>query len=507
MRRDHGRAVTITLNMTTGMKAGRPGGTKVAARLSGGALRSSLALLLGIALMVGTTACGQADAATSDTVVVKGGWLFDAVSDSVRKNSGIVVVSGKLFDVDADLSKLDLAGARVIELDDDEYILPGIFDMHAHYNVNLFHRNRRDEVVVQPVVYLANGVTSTFPAGEYNPDDMQALRERIDRGEKPGPRIYNSGAYFGSVRKGWDPDKLTPDSIYKDVDYWVSRGVKGFKAKGIGPVQLRALIERAHQHGLTVTGHLGSGYRGSVNPRDAILMGIDRIEHFMGGDAMPATRSAYASLVNLNPDSPEVHREFQLFIDHHVYFDATLTAYGYAAKNDGDEAFVHWVDEKKFLTPYVRSELEKRPPPRVSEQFDRIYRVKPKVLKAFYDAGGGDLITLGTDHPSTGEYLPGFSSHREMFAMVRAGLPAPLVLKIATIHGARAIGMGDRLGTIEEGKLADLFVVRGNPLQDIRNTRKVQLVMKGGVVYDPAELLKSVEGKLGPKGPEDAAGW
>jgi imidazolonepropionase-like amidohydrolase len=373
--------------------------------------------------------------------------------------------------------------------------------------VNLFGRNRRDEVVVQPVVYLANGVTSTFPAGEYNPEDMAALRERVDRGEQPGPRIYNSGPYFGSVRKGWNPDKLPPDSIYAEVDYWVSRGVKGFKAKGIGPVQLRALIERAHQHGLTVTGHLGSGYRGSVNPRDAILMGIDRVEHFMGGDALPATRSAYASLVDLDVGSPEFHRIIQLYLKHHVYFDATLTAYGYAAKTDGDEAFVHWVDETKFLTPYMRSELKKRPPERVSEQFDRIYRVKPKALEAFYDAGGKDLITLGTDHPSTGEYLPGFSAHREIFALARAGIPPAEVLKIATIHGARAIGMGDRLGTIETGKLADLFVVRGNPLEDIRNTRKVQLVMKGGVVYDPDALLKSVEGKLGPAGPADAAKW
>ena len=476
-------------------------------RIVRGAHHLATAWLLCIASALPASAPGQAGVAAQQPVVIRGGWLFDAVHDDVRKNTGIVVVSGKLFEVDADLSGRDLSRARVIELDDDEYILPGIFDLHAHYNVNLFGRNRRDEVVVQPVVYLANGVTSTFPAGEYNPEDMAALRERIDRGEKPGPRIYNSGPYFGSVRKGWDPAKLTPDSIYAEVDYWVSRGVKGFKAKGIGPVQLRALIERAHQHGLTVTGHLGSGYRGSVNPKDAILMGIDRVEHFMGGDALPATQSAYASLVNLNVDSPEFHDIIQLYLSHHVYFDATLTAYGYAAKTDGDEAFVHWVDETKFLTPYMRSELRKRPPERVSEQFDRIYRVKPKALEAFYDAGGGDLITLGTDHPSTGEYLPGFSSHREMFAMVRAGIPPAKVLEIATIHGARAIGMGDRLGTIETGKLADLFVVRGNPLKDIRNTRKVQLVMKGGVVYDPAALLKSVEGRLGPTGPEDAANW
>jgi imidazolonepropionase-like amidohydrolase len=478
-----------------------------ASRNFGATARSRLLSALCVTLTVAAMACSQADAATADTVVVKGGWLIDGVHDDARKNTGIVILSGKFFEVDADLSGRDLAGARVVQLDDDEYILPGIFDLHAHYNVNLFGHNRRDEVVVQPVVFLANGVTSTFPAGEYNPEDMAALRARVDRGEQPGPRIYNSGPYFGSVRKGWDPDKLTPDSIYAEVDYWVSRGVKGFKAKGIGPVQLRALIERAHQHGLTVTGHLGSGYRESVNPRDAIMMGIDRVEHFLGGDALPATRSAYASLVNLNVDSPEVHRIIQLYLQHHVYFDATLTAYGYAANHDGDEAFTQWVDEKKFLTPFMQSELKKRPPTRVSEQFDRIYRVKPKALKAFYDAGGGDLITLGTDHPSTGEYLPGFSSHREMFAMVRAGIPAAKVLQIATIHGARALGASDRLGSIETGKLADLFVVRGNPIQDIRNTRNVQVVMKGGKVFDSAELLKSVEGKLGPAGSEDAANW
>ena len=479
----------------------------VVSRFGRRARRLGIAAACCAALTLPSSGCSQAGAAVHDTVVVRGGWLFDAVRDDVRRNRGIVIVSGKLFEVDADLTKRDLAGARVVTLDDDEYILPGIFDLHAHYNLNLFGRNRRDDVVVQPAVFLANGVTSTFPAGEYNPEDMAALRERVDRGEQAGPRIYNSGPYYGGTRKGWDPDKLPPDSVYADVDYWVSRGVKGFKAKNIGPVQLRALIERAHQHGLTVTGHLGSGYRGSVNPKDAILMGIDRIEHFMGGDAIPATRSAYASLVELNVDSPEFREIVQLYLTHHVYYDATLTAYGYDANTDGDEAFVQWVDEKKFLTPYMRSELEKRPARRVSEQFDRIYRVKPKEIKAFYDAGGGDLITLGTDHPSTGEYLPGFSSHREIFAMARAGIPTADVLKIATIQGARAIGMGDRLGSIEVGKLADLFVVRGNPLKDIRNTHKVQLVMKGGVVYDPAALLKSVEGQLGPKGPEDAANW
>src|SRR5690606_33457115 len=96
--------------------------------------------------------------------------------------------------------------------------------------------------------------------------------------------------------------------------------------------------------------------------------------------------------------------------------------------------------------------------------------------KTFYDAGGGDLLTLGTDNPSRGEFLPGFSAHRELHTLVLAGIPPEAALRIGTINGARALGVSDRLGSIEVGKLADLFVVSGNPLADIRNTRNVRLV-------------------------------
>ena len=87
-----------------------------------------------------------------------------------------------------------------------------------------------------------------------------------------------------------------------------------------------------------------------------------------------------------------------------------------------------------------------------------------------------------------------------------AGIPPAAALRIATINGARALNVATTLGTIEPGKLADLVVVRGNPLADIRNTRHVELVMKDGVTYDPRALLKSVEGKIGFTAPRAAAG-
>jgi imidazolonepropionase-like amidohydrolase len=91
--------------------------------------------------------------------------------------------------------------------------------------------------------------------------------------------------------------------------------------------------------------------------------------------------------------------------------------------------------------------------------------------------------------------------------LVLAGIPPAAAIKIGTINSARAMNLGTKLGTIERGRFADLFVVQGNPLTNIRNTRNVRLVMKAGVTHDPAALLQQAKGKLGPASAEDAAWW
>ncbi|HEX9887592.1 MAG TPA: amidohydrolase family protein [Longimicrobiales bacterium] len=443
-------------------------------------------------------------------VILVGGRLFDATGDAAVANPGILLRNGRILRVGF-RPALVPGGVTVLRLDDEHTILPGFFDLHAHYAVDLFGEGRVDEYTVNPVLFLANGVTSTFPAGEIDPEGMRAARERIDAGQQVGARIYNSGPYFGTARPGWDAEAMTPDSIQAEVDLWAARGARGFKAKGIRPPQLAALIAAAHRHGLTVTAHLDSGFRGSVNPRDAILMGIDRVEHFMGGDALTGDRPAYASLEALDLDDPEtrslIAEAAALYRAQRVFFDATVTAYDYWAEKD-PAVYGKWFEEMDALTPYARSVVEERVAQRTPlDQFARVYRVKHRTLMAFYEDGGGDLITLGTDHPSWGEFFSGFGTHREMHAMVRAGLPEAAVLRIATINGARALGVSDRLGTVEAGKLADLVVVRGDPLADITATRRIETVIKDGVVYDPAGLLESVVGRLGPVTEADAGWW
>ena len=223
-------------------------------------------------------------------VVLLGGRLFDGTAVEARANPGLLVRNGLILYVGVDTAQARASSAAVVEIGDRQTILPGFFDLHAHYAIDLFGEGRVDEYEVNPSLFLANGVTSTFSGGEVDPEGMRTARVEIERGERPGPRMFSSGPYFGTARPGWRVREMTPDSIRREVDLWVERGVKGFKAKGIQPDHLRALIDAAHRHGLSVTGHLDSGVRTTVNPRDAILMGIDRIEHFLGGDAISDER-------------------------------------------------------------------------------------------------------------------------------------------------------------------------------------------------------------------------
>ena len=183
-------------------------------------------------------------------------------------------------------------------------------------------------------------------------------------------------------------------------------------------------------------------------------------------------------------------------------FDPTITAPVYFTQLE--EGFDYWIDERKFFTPEVQAWVKTRPPRHAVASWDSLYWAMRRTTKAFYDAGG--LLTLGTDNPSTGEFIAGFSAHRELHTLVLAGIPNAAALRIATINGARALGVSDKLGTLEAGKLADLFVIDGNPLTDIKNTRNVRIVMKSGTTYDPRALLAQAEGKIGfsPKRPETA---
>ena len=390
-----------------------------------------------------------------------------------------------------------------LTLQADQTLLPGLIDLHAHYNMDLTGDGRVEETRYNPLVFLANGVTTTFPGGEYYPEVMRHLQERLESGEMVGPRLLRSGQYFGSTRLDWDPD-ITAEQIHAEVDALWAEGVRNFKAKGAGPEHIRALVERAHHHGGTVTGHVDSGARGSTNSADAIEAGIDRIEHILGGYVLDREQAAYPVWNQVDTTSAEFRRTVDLFLDNEVYFDPTITAPIYLT--DKVEGFDFWVDEPSFFTPYVQSIVADRKP-RSGELMSNLYEAMKRTTLAFYNAGGGPYITLGTDNPSAGEYLAGFSAHRELHALVLAGIPPIDALRAGTINGARAVKMENEIGSIAAGKWADLLVNGGDPLADSQNTRDVALVLRAGEVHDPAGLLDQARGRIGPAGEEDRMDW
>jgi imidazolonepropionase-like amidohydrolase len=460
-------------------------------------------------------------AQSTQQIVIRGGWLFTGVADARVRNTGIVIVAGRFAEVGTNLNGRDLSKSRVIDLADTATILPGMFDLHAHHNMNLVAGGRVDEFVYNPIIYLANGVTSTWPAGEFNPDGMMEARKRIDSGKQVGARIFNSGPYFGRARcqeandhtsecKAW-PNSITEQQIRDQVDYWAERGVRSLKIKLASPNEMRIIVDQAHKHGLTTSSHMQSeDFHQDVDSRDAILMGLDRIEHSIA-PVEDVIRGKYPV------GGPELKALIDLMLARNVYFDATMRVYGAGTLASSTTLKTHWMDEGQFFTPFMQSLFDKRRqqtprtpqqrPPGSLRDFSALFLHKVPELKAFFDAGGGRLITVGTDNPTGGPDLDGFAYHRELQAIVYAGIPPVAALKAATINGARALGVSDRLGSIEAGKIADLFVANGNPLDRIEDARQVQLVIKGGDVFDPQALLNSAKGQIGPASETDRSAW
>ena len=461
-----------------------------------------LAAVLAVAL--GGDLRAQFSGAVENELVITGGWLFDGTGEERKPNTGIVIRDGKFVTVSLGASVALSNTATIIELDDDQTLLPGMFDLHAHYNYDLVGRGRVEEVQHSGNVFLANGVTATWSAGEYYPERVLAQRELIDSGEATGPRLFASGPYMGGFRceyavktaaddcLGW-PNDITEAEIRAEVNYWADRGVVSIKIKQATPGEARILIDQARQRGMTTAGHLYN-YEMSydVDAREAIRMGLDRLEHNI-------------TLGAGGPQSAEADEVIGLLLKHQVFFDPNLQMYG-GINLRKDLPGMVWTNEAQYFTPYAQKLLEQRGPPSPESERDE-FNQRLVELRKFHAAGGAGLLIVGTDEPVYTALLAGFAYHRELMAMVHAGIPPADVLKAATINGARALGVADRLGTIEAGKLADLYVVRGNPLEDITAARNVELVVKDGFVYRPAELLGRVVGMIGPRGPDDHADW
>ena len=115
--------------------------------------------------------------------------------------------------------------------------------------------------------------------------------------------------------------------------------------------------------------------------------------------------------------------------------------------------------------------------------------------KRYFDAGG--LLAAGTDPTVVGNAVAGYGSLRDVELLVEAGLSPAQAIQVATINGAKLLGIDREVGALEAGKAADLVILKGNPLESIGDIRKVETVFKDGVGYDSGRLIDSVKGCVG----------
>jgi len=390
------------------------------------------------------------------------------------------------------------AGAEVHDLP-DHTVIPGIVGLHNHTFYTTSQR-RAQSTYTAPRLYLGSGVTTIRTTGSYHPYSELNLKAAIEAGEEPGPRIHVTGPYLTGVGgAGYMTQVGTPEDARRVVDYWAEEGATWFKAYTlISPEELGAVVEAAHERGLKVTGHLCS-----VSFTEAVELGIDNLEHgfFTNTDYVPGREPGECpagfreELAKVDIDSPEVAETFRAMNEAGVAMTSTLAIYELLVP--GRPPLEQRVLDA--MAPEAREDyLESRE--RIAEEdedsvWPELFPKAQAFERAFFEAGG--LLAAGVDPTGLGGALPGFGDQRNYELLLEAGFAPEEAIRVMTLNGAIVLGEEPLYGSIEPGKLAELVVIDGDPVENPAEIRNVRWVFKDGVGFDSAALIDDVEGQVG----------
>ncbi|HKV08051.1 MAG TPA: amidohydrolase family protein [Thermoanaerobaculia bacterium] len=413
---------------------------------------------------------------------IRGARLFDPETRATSSNTTVVVSGNRIQAVGRDGEVQIPAGMRVIDAH-GKTLLPGLWDMHAHVSDD------------DGILNLAAGVTSVRDLAN-DTDQLLARKKRWDTGETLGPRILMAGFIDGPGPFA-GPSKVlvdTEEEALAAVDRYAELGYVQVKLySSLNPKLVPAIIRRAHEKGLRVSGHIPNG----MTAEEAIRAGFDEVQHanffflnFIPGvdTRTPARFSEVAkNAADLDFNSQRVRDFFALLKERKTAWDPTVVTFeGMLTARPGEiDPSIAAVADR--LPPQVKRGYLSgglNPGPDLAPRYRGAFAAMKKFVRALYDAGVP--IEAGTDA------LAGFSLHRELELYAEAGIPAPDVLRIATLVPAQIYHLEKDLGTIAPGKLADLILVDGDPTTRISDIRRVVLTVKDGVLLDPAQLYATM---------------
>jgi imidazolonepropionase-like amidohydrolase len=406
-------------------------------------------------------------------LVITNANLIDGTGNEALNDAAIVIENGRIAAIGARASVKIPKGAKVFDAQ-GKYVTPGLFDMHAHIG----------QVEWGPV-YLAAGVTTARDvANEF--EFIVSVRDAIKEGRGLGPRMLLAGIIDGNHPTAIGIIRAdTPEQARAAVNRYYNAGFNQIKIySSIKPEILKEICSEAHRLGLTVTGHVPRG----MNAIQAVEAGMDQINHiqylmapFAPKDYKP--QPGVAPKIDFN--SEEAKAAIKFFKEHNTVFDPTLVVFEMLF-HPADVPFVSFEPGAAKLPQELFAPINNTglPPERAAygrEILDLFSKITGELHK------NGLTVVAGTD-----QVVPGHSLRRELELYVKAGFTPLEALQSATIVPARVMKVDKDLGTLEKGKIADLILMDGNPLENISNLRNTKYVVTGGRLFDCAALWQSV---------------